>query len=658
MKHPALLPTLLSSLLAAAAAQAEDYQIRLAAVDSYSRVPLAQIKTGYAYDTLKLTGSGVRVGVLDTGLDLTHREFYGRILAAKSFVDSEPTAADAQGHGTHVAGIIAAAADGRMTQGVAPGATLIPVKVMGANGSGSTAILGQGMSYAIGNGARILNMSFSWNGAPAAVADFQSAVGKGALLVAAAGNTGAANPDWPARYAKETWANGQIIAVGSVNANNAMSSFSNRAGDAMDFYLVAPGENIASTYKNGQYAYMSGTSMATPAVSGAAALLMQYWPKLNANQVAGILFKSATDLGALGVDAVYGRGLLNLDAALRPAGTVSLPGSSGSTATTTTALAASGGVYSSLKKAGQEGAFKTTVLDEYGRDYNADFSGSVALAGPSLQDRLARFSQPSNPLSTGRITLGFDAARHYGHGLQHPFLADAAGSLFGSLALDGIQDGLKVGLLAGSGESSSHSTRGLMLEWETGMGGTGESVLSVQLGHASERGAFLGSVSAGALGLGAGSTTFVSLTGTEALADDWRLVASAHYGSTTSSGTSGMVTRLSGVRSLGASLGLVGNNALLRGDRATLSVSLPLKTVGGVIGVEQASYDDMGELVYSSRNIALKSDATEVNYTLGYSYSPSKLDTLSFSLMRRLNPGNDTSMPAENLAMLNWRGKF
>jgi len=150
----------------------------------------------------------------------------------------------------------------------------------------------------------------------------------------------------------------------------------------------------------------------------------------------------------------------------------------------------------------------------------------------------------------------------------------------------------------------------------------------------------------------------VSLTGSEPLTDNWRLVASAHYGSTTSSGTSGMVTHLSGVRSLGASLGLVGDSTLVRGDRATLSLSMPLKTVGGVMGVEQVSYNDAGELVYSSSNIALKSSANELDFALGYSFAPSKLDTLSASLMRRLNPGNDASLPAEKIAIMSWRGKF
>lgn len=647
---------LFTAILAAGPVQAEGLDVTTAALDFYSRVPLTQIKTAYAYDTLRLTGATVRVGVLDTGIDLSHREFKNRILAARSFVAGEPAASDYNGHGTHVAGIIAAAADGAMTQGVAPGATLIPVKVLNAAGSGSTASIGQGMSYAINNGARILNMSLGWGGGPAALADFQSAVGRGALLVAAAGNAGAANPDWPARYAKEAWAKGQIIAVGSVNANNAISSFSNRAGDTMNFYLVAPGESIASTYKNGQYAYMSGTSMATPFVSGAAALLMQYWPKLGASQVSDILFKSATDLGAPGVDAVYGRGLLNLDAALRPVGTVSLAG--GSKAVNTTVVVASGGVYAAMKKAGLDGAFKTTVLDEYARDYDADFGGSVALAGPSIQDRLARFSQPVTPVSGDRVTLGFDAARYFGHGLQHPFLVDSAGSLFGALSLDGVGEGFKLGFLAGAGEASAPSTRGLVLEWGMGDGGNGNRALSLQLGHASEDKAFLGSRSEGALGLGAGRTTFVSVTGSEPLTENWRLVASAHYGSTSSSGTSGMVTHLSGVRSLGASLGLVGDNTLLRGDRATLSVSLPLKTLGGVMGVEQASYNDAGELVYSTSNLSLKSSASEVNLALGYSFSPSKLDTVSTHFMRRLNPGNDASLPAENIVMLNWRGRF
>jgi subtilisin family serine protease len=92
----------------------------------------------------------------------------------------------------------------------------------------------------------------------------------------------------------------------------------------MNYYLVAPGTSIKSTYNNGGYATMSGTSMAAPVVTGAAALLKSYWPKLTARQIGEIFLTTATDLGAKGVDVIYGRGLLNLEAALKPAGALKL----------------------------------------------------------------------------------------------------------------------------------------------------------------------------------------------------------------------------------------------------------------------------------------------------------------------------------------------
>jgi subtilisin family serine protease len=127
------------------------------------------------------------------------------------------------------------------------------------------------MRFAVGK-ASIVNVSLSSANAydPRAT---QQAVRAGLLIVVAAGNDALANPVWPARFAKEAWANNQVIAVGAVDANHRIASFSNRAGDTAAWFLVAPGVDIVSSYVNGQYVYMSGTSMATPVVSGAAALV-------------------------------------------------------------------------------------------------------------------------------------------------------------------------------------------------------------------------------------------------------------------------------------------------------------------------------------------------------------------------------------------------
>jgi hypothetical protein len=167
------------------------------------------------------------------------------------------------------------------------------------------------------------------------------------------------------------------LAVGAVDANKRLASFSNKAGDTAQFYLVAPGVNIISSYNTG-YAYLSGTSMAAPAVSGAAALVTGYWPYLRANQVASILLNTADDLGAPGVDAVYGHGLLNVNRALSPIGSYIYRAATGGRVTVALNTP---GVASSQPRVTTPSAFnglRTQVFDEYGRNFSSDEGAALA----------------------------------------------------------------------------------------------------------------------------------------------------------------------------------------------------------------------------------------------------------------------------------------
>ncbi len=196
-----------------------------------------------------IIGQGVVVAVLDTGLNLNNPEFRGNTRVRKGYnaVTGSSDVTDAMGHGTHVAGIIAASANGSGMYGVAPGATLLPVKVFGSSTASSTDI-DRGLAYALAQGAKVINLSLGANGPTGNAGLFKVAATNNTLVLAAAGNSGSANPGWPARYAKDAWANGTIIAVGAVDANKKLASFSNKAGDTANFYLVAPGVNIISTY--------------------------------------------------------------------------------------------------------------------------------------------------------------------------------------------------------------------------------------------------------------------------------------------------------------------------------------------------------------------------------------------------------------------------
>ncbi|MFM9864232.1 MAG: S8 family serine peptidase [Micropepsaceae bacterium] len=351
-------------------------------------------------------GSRIVVAILDTGVDLDHPEFAGRIVggscfgAASACSGASALGDDNHGHGTHVAGIVASAANGVGNTGVAPNAAILPVKVLSASGSGSDAGIASGINYAVAQGARVINMSLG-GPSPSSVylAPLQQAAAS-AVIVAAAGNGGnALAPGYPAAYATQTGIAGSMIIAGSVGPTNVISSFSQTPGNGgcvasggrttcfKDVFLVAPGQSIYSAYPGG-YATMSGTSMATPYISGVAARVFAASPYLTPQQVVSIMLQSATDLGAPGTDAVYGRGLVNLQAALAPVGTQSIATSGATTAGFSgTGNAGTAGLSGALGFGlGASKIAKDVVFfDSFGRDYRTDLTASVASAALSLE---------------------------------------------------------------------------------------------------------------------------------------------------------------------------------------------------------------------------------------------------------------------------------
>ena len=367
-----------------------------------------KIKAPYLWG-FNVSGANVKIGEIDTGINI-HNELKGRVLAGYNFVRNRAIAAntssDDNGHGTHVAGIIAANINTNFgvndVVGVAPKASLIPIKVLDSRGSGTLSNVAKGIDYSVSQGAHISSMSLGWGGSVgnATVASaLGRAVNAGQLLVIAAGNDGALNPGWPARYAKETFANGQIIAVGAVDSNNVMPSWSNKAGDTANFYLVAPGVNILSTYNSSasSYATLSGTSMATPVVSGAAALLKQGW-NLSAKQIANILFTTATDLGTPGVDNIFGWGLINVEKAMSPIGTPKFPTltRAGITITTASVLSSASLTPSAYKSALANADLKVAGLDDFGRDFIYDFSSLYGANNAVKDETLSQIMRSMN----------------------------------------------------------------------------------------------------------------------------------------------------------------------------------------------------------------------------------------------------------------------
>ncbi|TAK99983.1 MAG: hypothetical protein EPO09_00345 [Aquabacterium sp.] len=351
-----------------------------------------------------ILGQGVIIGMIDTGLNTANPEFQNigsRLLTGYNAVDGSSDITDSIGHGTHTTGIAAATGNGTGMYGVAPEASILMVKVFNG-GTASASAINRGIDYASAHGARVINLSL---GAPSPIGDASLravAAGNNAVVVIAAGNDSAATPNWPGRYAKESWTNGTILVVGAVDANKRIASFSNKAGDTAQYFLVAPGVSIISSYNTG-YAYLTGTSMAAPAVSGAAALITGYWPYLHANQVASILLNTADDLGAPGVDAVYGRGMLNVNRALSPIGSYTYRTANGGRTTVSLSTA---GVASTRPSVSTPSAFNglvTQAFDDYGRNYTSD--EGAALMGRSIMTLSSVLGRPDRMLDAADQVL-------------------------------------------------------------------------------------------------------------------------------------------------------------------------------------------------------------------------------------------------------------
>lgn len=266
-------------------------------------------------------GQGIRVAVLDTGIDAVHPDLAGALDDARDFTASRSGVVDRVGHGTHVAGIIGARRNDGGVIGVAPECRLLIAKVLGDDGSGTSDRVAAGIDWACDQGADVISLSL---GSPEPSVELRSAVERAAardkFLICAAGNSGRPNSvDFPARWP-------ETIAVGAVDRDGRVTSFSSR-GEEVD--VCAPGQDILSTYPNGQYAKLSGTSMAAPFVSGVAALLLAKHraqggatPVATHAQLVEHLVRTATDAGPAGKDPNYGYGLVNPDSALAPLGAV------------------------------------------------------------------------------------------------------------------------------------------------------------------------------------------------------------------------------------------------------------------------------------------------------------------------------------------------
>jgi subtilisin family serine protease len=257
-------------------------------------------------------GSGdVIIAVVDSGVSPVHPEFAGRLVAGYDFINKDDDPADDHGHGTHVAGIAAAGINGVGTVGVCPECKIMPVKVLNERNGGTWSSVSKGILFAVDNGADVINLSLGATvSSTTLISSVQYALDHDVVVVAAAGNLANNAPFFPA-------AAPGVVGVSGTDAEDRYWPVSNY-GDFID--VAAPGVNIYSSYyslANGSgYAYMSGTSMASPFVTGLAALIRSRRPDLSAVEVAGLLSSTAKDLGDPAWDRYYGAGRVDAHAAL------------------------------------------------------------------------------------------------------------------------------------------------------------------------------------------------------------------------------------------------------------------------------------------------------------------------------------------------------
>jgi len=306
----------------------EDYKVTISAELEGLDESAAQVMATYVWN-LGYDGSGITIGIIDTGIDASHPDLQGKVIGWVDFVNGRSYPYDDNGHGTHVASIAAgtgAASNGKY-KGMAPGAKLVGIKVLGADGSGTISAIIDGVEWAVNNkdkyGIRVINLSLgssqSSDGTDALSQAVNAAWDAGLVVVVAAGNSG------PNKYTiGSPAAASKVITVGAVDKYDVITSFSSRGPTAdgrLKPEVVAPGNWIIAARASGTsmgqpindyYTAAPGTSMATPHVAGIAALLLQAHPSWTPNKVKTALIETADIVKPDEIaDIAYGAGRVN-----------------------------------------------------------------------------------------------------------------------------------------------------------------------------------------------------------------------------------------------------------------------------------------------------------------------------------------------------------
>lgn len=653
-------------------------------------------KAAYAYDR-GVTGKGVTIAILDTGIDTSGREFAGRISPdSRAFEQGIARCGtcppeyirfelkDVKGHGSRVAGVAAAARDGNGMHGVAPEATILALKLSAPNMTGVTPtsgpvpeadganpeLIAPAIRYAIDKGAFVISMSLNGKSTGGLAADQRTAMDAvrqaDRLFIESVSNftdedsftgmiaenlVGAdrANKDW------------FLFAIG-VDQNGNPRVANGNPGPLADRMIAAAGNGVQTVDQNGNVVVETGNSFAAPAVAGAAALLKQHWPQLGGKAIARILLDTATDAGAPGFDPIFGVGILNVEKAMQ----AQAPASSFVAAQAVIAR------YSSLTMSAPFGggaglaakASSMTVYDRYGRDYVMKGASEIRTGRSGLLAgaMLSPIDAPWRQAAAAETRFGFSSSVPSYWQTVDPSrpavmsFSPGAGQMMtmgANVALDrgdGLSgSALRAVLDAPVGMSSSWTGAGWSTAFSAGSSRDRRTLLrnfavttplglGVEVSDMLERGHVLGSRGGSELGLVGARTTMASVTARRAVVGV--LLSARATASTTHVYGGSELMRFSGpVR--GTAFAIEGAHGLL-GGVATLGMSSPLRVerAGATLQLPVAYDLVTGVLTTADTALDLTPHAREVDFELGWSKRLSENSSMRFGIARAFDVGH------------------
>ncbi|SFV78117.1 Protease precursor [hydrothermal vent metagenome] len=655
------------------------------------------------------SGSGVTVAVIDTGVDIDHPDLVNNIATGGyDYVDDDSDASPsgqgaAMSHGTHVAGIIASMKNNIGMHGIAYNAKILPLRAGNSDGALAYSSISNSIDRSITQGAKVINASFGGYSIPVSMADkWKLAHNNDIITVHAAGNSSGVNPLLSASlpfYSGYENLSSTLVAVVATDSSNNITWYSNRCGIAKNWCMAAPGDNIYSTVAvddnnyNGNYGTMSGTSMADPHVSGAAAVLRSMWPSKTAAQIVTILYDTATDLGATGIDDIYGRGLLNLANAYTAQGVLTLYTSSGNNY----ALDDSSLVQSSILGDSLTHSLEIAVFDKYKRDYYFNLSNIVQdLTTFSMADELSYSdSRVSVDVEPGvrffgdydkdsvqfdndykDLTLSFahnqnptqvfafnDQTTVSGVSSQYSLYSDSYLSKVNNASIVNVtRDGdiiTSIGVIYGYTDfNNEHPINGMNFSTMSEL--NDDLSLIVQVSRLNERDTFLSNSFSGAFKTGAASTNLINLIVKNKVSDNLNLITQYSKGRTSvDTINDSVVSNLSDIETEGYSASLVKSGLGINNGTLFATFKQPLRGNTGDITLSMADGLNLDDTIsFTDRNIRLSPTGTEHQLTLGYSTDYSNDTAVTVLLNRRDNPNHSATANAENAAMIKMVKRF